>query len=452
MATPTTPAEWLPILTKRLDEQAAEARRMRSQTDGTAPVPEMSKKTKKSWVSFQREADVLFAKIACESLAQRVRPVAVSVAADPGGDTEAEAEARRIWRTSRLDVVLPDAIRDAFIVGRSFLLNARDGFGRARITFEPAELLYAELDPLDDTSVIAAVKVWRDSIAGYDFARVWLPGFRQDFARKSEERRGRIRATNSGGWEPVTDVVASDASVPVTPLLNPDGRSEFADAIPLLNRIRRGILHRIVVIWFQAQRLRGIKNLPDQTDEAGNPVEYSSLEDMFDAYPGALLDLGTAEMWEGQVTDPTPLLTAVGHDVREFASSLSVPLPAMQADAVNQSAEGALAIREAQILKADDRRARFAPAIEGSLLKALRQKLGPLFDSTVDVTFAPAHLTTHSERAAAAVQAKAAGVPWRTIMTAYLGHTPDEVDRMQEERDDETLAQAAAAAAAFPTS
>ncbi len=52
----TTPAEWLPILAKRLDGRQKRIAVNRSYANGNAPLPEMGKNTKATWVAFQKKA------------------------------------------------------------------------------------------------------------------------------------------------------------------------------------------------------------------------------------------------------------------------------------------------------------------------------------------------------------------------------------------------------------
>lgn len=437
----TTPAEWLPILTKGLDADLPRLRRLRSYTDGTHALPEMSKKTRKSWIAFQSKSRTLFGLLSCQSLAARISPLGVTV--QTGEDDEDwESVAKAIWRRSRMGVILADAILDVLIVGRAYLLSAlRDG--SPIVTAEKPEQMFAVLDPIDETTVLAAVKVWRDSTAKKDYARVWVPGFRQDFERTATTKTGAktLRQTTSGGWEASTEVVESDVSVPVSVLVNPNGEGEFENAIANLDRISLGILHRLVTTAYQAAKLRALKGgLPDPgVDADGNALPAPDWGSLLDASPGAMLDLPPGvELWEGQATDVRPLLDAVRDDIREYGAVVGTPLPSLIPDGANQSAEGALAAREVQILRAGDRATRFGPVIEGALLKALRM-IDPEFNHVIDVAFGAPHLSSPNERASAAVQAKAAGVPWRTIMRDILGYSPDQVDRMAQERDDEAL-------------
>ncbi|WP_409047057.1 phage portal protein [Microbacterium sp. HA-8] len=431
----STPAEWLPYLTKGLDAQVTENSKLRAFAAGTQPGPEMSKKARASWIRFQRFASVVYARLIAESLSSRITPTAVVIGAGDAADAGAKANA--IWRRSRLDVVLADAVEDTLIVGRAFLCAAVDSFGRAIVTFEDADRTFAVADPLDPTTLRAAVKVWRDEVTGRDYARVWTLTGRQDFIRTSTRVNSKaLRTTNSGGWEPLADEIVSDG-VPLTMLVNRGSASEFGHVLNLLDRISLGILNRLVIVAYEAFKLRYIKGLGLDPD---NPDDVAKAEALLDVSPGSILDLGDdAELHEMSSTDFRPLLEAVKDDIRELAAITSTPLSALIPDGANQSAEGALAAREAQILKALDRQRRFGPVIEGVLLKALRMELGATFDQDVEVSWMNPALSTANERTNAALQAKAVGVPFLTLATDYLGHTPEQAKAMQEAREDESL-------------
>jgi hypothetical protein len=136
------------------------------------------------------------------------------------------------------------------------------------------------------------------------------------------------------------------------------------------------------------------------------------------------------------------MLEAVKDDLREFSGTLSVPLGPMLQDAANQSAEGAAYNKEGLIFTVRDRIARWTPPLEAALEAALRVEHPDVVDPVTLTWVNPEHVSL-SEKYAAATQAKASDVPWRTRMTKILGFTAEEVDRMEVERAAEQLQLAA---------
>src|SRR5690606_38436152 len=101
-------------------------------------------------------------------------------------------------------------------------------------------------------------------------------------------------------------------------------------------------------------------------------------------------------------------------DVREHCGVTGTPMSNFLADAQNQSAEGAMNAKEAEIAKAEKRIAIFKPALEGALLDGLRVEGADVGD-TVESEFAPTAFVSFGERAQAANLAKTAGMPTRWI-------------------------------------
>jgi hypothetical protein len=68
------------------------------------------------------------------------------------------------------------------------------------------------------------------------------------------------------------------------------------------------------------------------------------------------------------------------------------------------------------------------------LIERALRVVSPDFSESVDTAFTDPTNVSTSERYDAAVKAKSADVPFRTIMTRILGFSADEVDRMEIER------------------
>jgi hypothetical protein len=60
----------------------------------------------------------------------------------------------------------------------------------------------------------------------------------------------------------------------------------------------------------------------------------------------------------------------------------------------------------------------------------------------IEVVWASPRRSSLTERAVSAVQAMAAGAPWRTVMTLFLELTPDQVALAEKERVDDMYLQA----------
>jgi hypothetical protein len=445
MAAPVTPEEWLPLLTKRLDDRRPRIDLLRSYVNGDAPLPEAGQNIRASWTAFQKKARTNFADLAVSALAERMIPNGITVGTTAGDDDRA----RQIWRENRMDVAFADTLRDMLTVSIGYMVTGRDAFGRPVVTSEKPEFMYAATDPLRPWVARAGVKVWRDDDEQRDYAYVWAvnAGMRQKFEREYwEGSPKRLIAKASGTWRAVGEPEQFTGE-PITVFDNYDSAGEFEYHTDILDRINKGMLDRLVTSAYQAFRQRAVEGgLPKNDPDTGEPIDYSAI---FAPAPGAVWDLPEGiKIWESQeaAQSITAMLMAEKDDIRDFSAVTRTPMSMLVPDGQNQSAEGSEFAKEGLVMKARDRIGRVKPPLASVLTNAIRV-LEPDFAETVDVSFAdPTHAST-AERYEAAVKAQDVGVPWRTIMIDILGFSSEKVDAMQTEREEEQLAAQLAAAA-----
>lgn len=430
---PKTPEDWLPILTAKLDNRAGAIERDRSYCNGDAPMPRMGKNVAISWESFQKKARVNYGGLAVRALKNRIRPQGVRV----GQDQELNDLARRIWRDNRLTTQFNIAINDRLETGYGYLVTGQLADGRSIITAEHPETFIAITDPLRPWITIAALKVWRDSVAKKDYAAVWADGVRQVFTRKAIDEDGNLRRRAQDNWMIDGEPQTFDGHPPVVSLERPGGVSLLRPHHDVIDSINLGKLQRLVVTAMQAFKQRGIKgDLPDK-DPDGNAIDWAKV---FEPAPGALWDLPAGiDVWESEQTDIRPLLEGEKADRRDFAAVTTTPLSVFIPDGANQSAEGAANTKENHVSLAEDEIADIAPALAMAMVYALRIESADIEDQTVEIDFAPPALVSLSEKFAAASAARAAGVPWRTCMLTIAGYTAEQVDEMEAERIAEQL-------------
>jgi hypothetical protein len=428
-----TPEQWLPILSARLDARMPRIARLRRYANGDADLPEMGKNTKDSWAAFQKKARKNVAGLVCSSLAGRTVPNGVRVGTSTTGP--AVDALKLLWRDNRLPIVFADALWNMFSVSVGYLVDGtRDG--DPIITSEPPEKVITAPDPVQPWRARAALMAWRDDDSKKDYANVWVPGLRQRFVRDSKTESGTLRGTIVGDWEIDGDPEVFTGGIPVYALENFGGMSEFEAHLDAIDAINLGKLQRLVVTALQAFKARALTGGLPETDEEGNEVDWAK-RIVFGA--GSIVDLPEGvNVWESQATDITPLLSGEKADLRDLAAIMQVPLDVFLPEGANQSGTGAANAHKGEIQKAKDRIIRATAPMEASLVNALRV-LGLDNGATVQLTWEPPEHVSLSEKAAAAVQAKAAGKTQRWIDENIWGMSPDEILAEDTERAVEQL-------------
>lgn len=438
----TTPTQWLPWLTQKLDDRQHDLTRLRSYLDGNAPLPEMGKNTRATWLAFQKKARTNYGLIACQSHANRIRVRGVRVGEDD--KSTASVTARRIARDNRLPMVVSDAVWDMLAVRVGYIVTGLGPDGKAVITAERPEQFYAEPDPLYPWRSRAAVKVWRDAVAERDHAIVWASGVKQRFTRRSATEAGpnqSVLATAVGEWHE-NGAERYTGGVPVYIFDRRDGMGLIEPHLDVLDRINAGKLQRLSIAAIQAFKQRALKKQPgvemSEVDESGNPIDWQSV---FEPAPGALWDLPAGiDIWESPSTDLTPLMNAEKADARDFAAATGTPIVMLQPDAANQSAAGAHATTQQQVDACESDISRIRLAAASAMAAALRFEGVDIGDDTVEVDFESPAWTTLGEKLDAFTKAVSSGVSIATAQKLILGWTQEQIDEDQRNRERERAA------------
>lgn len=451
-----SPEQWLTRLAQRMDNGRARLALLRSYLEGCAPLPEGADGLREAYRDFQKKARLNMAELVVEAVGERMINSGFRV-----GDTNADDdEARSIWKRNRMQIGASETRNDMLGLGCGYTMVS-PGLDGAVITSERPEQILTEHDSRRPDMVRAGLKVWRDDVEMVDTAFLHVPGAVVPFKRDSQTQvnpslpQDQVRQpipTVAGGWMPDGAPMSTGlVVVPIVPYMNRGGFGEFETHTDVLDRINFMILQRLVITAMQAYRQRATKgDLPD-VDEAGNLIDYGAL---FKPGAGSLWRLPEGvELWESQVTDITPILSAAKDDLGHLAAVTRTPVAMLMPDGQNQSAEGASFAKEGLIFKSGDRVNRASAADALTMGIALAIERGEPRPVDCEALYLPVERQSLAERYDAASKAGPAGVPWRTVMTDVLQFPADQVDRMETERaSDATLAAAfAPQARAAPT-
>lgn len=444
MAEPTTPEEWLRLLTRRADEERAHNDRMRRYVNGDAPVPEMSENTREAWARFQRTARTNWGLLIIEAVVNRMIPNGITV--DGSADSELAKQAQRIWTDNRMQSVFRNYMRYGLTYRKSYLTVWTDEQRKALIAADSPESMCVSVNPLQPWKVRAAVRWWRDLDSSRDECMVWMHGQRQKFYRDISDRRmdNGVAATppvrlSEGSWTPDGDPITTAGAPPVVVYNNPGDAGEFELHTDLIDRINRGLLERLTTSAMQAYKQRALKKekgvvLPTK-DDKGNDIDYGKL---FEPAPGVIWDLPAGvDLWESGITDITPMLNASKDDIRQLSAATRTPFPTLMPDSANQTAEGADAAKDGHVFKCGERLDEGEIGVEAAMVIAMLTEGADLGTAKVDVMFKPVDRVTLAEMYAAARDASQAGESWQSIARNILGYSPEQIaqdalDRAQE--------------------
>lgn len=458
MKTPDTDEWWIKRLSQALARRLPRLAELQCWMDGDPPLayPDASKE---AFQRLQKLARLNLAELIVNAVLYRMTPLAFRTGAE--GDDNGDAEAARIWKDNRMKTTAAEILEWMLSLSVSYgsvaQIEERGGF-RALLRSEHPTQCITEDDPDNPGFALAALKVYRDDIRGRDVAVLYRTGTDGNMATmRVAVHNGnsilpgvRTNAVSSGwqirpgSWEWLNEgeELFSD-TIPIHKFENRNGKGEFEKHIATLERINHTILQRMIIIAFQAFRQRAVKGVPN-TDEDGKEIDYT---DIFKSDPGAIWLLPeVAEFWESAQADLGPVLTSVKDDIIHLAVSSQTPLFSVVPDAANGSAEGAALQREGLLFKVDDCISRADHPLAAMMADAFAAEGDDARANIedIEVIWMSPRRSSLTERAVSAVQAMAAGAPWRTVMSKFLELSPDEIAQAEKERQEDMFLQALA--------
>lgn len=436
---PGSPGWYLKRLNGKLIEKRPHYQRLDDHYTGNVVIPALAvKAVRESFRRLMQMAKTNYAELVVEALAERTNPMGFRTGAD--GDDLDDKIAWGMWQANSLDADFGLVTRACYSMGDAYMMvgDVDPELGVPVITPEDPRQVIAEFDPVRRRKAVDGLKVFCED--DDEVAYLFLPGEVLKYRRHADPNMDPIV-----GWELDADVIELDdpTLIPIIRFANrPDmygcSRGEFEPHLGLLNRINFQILQRLEIATLQAFKQRAVKGVPN-VDRDGNAIDY---DDIFSADPGAMWILpATAEVWESGAVDLGPIRMSVQDDVQALAAVTRTPLFYLTADAANGSAEGASLSRESLIFKAKDRLVQLGESVEQTMSTAFLSAGDTVRANRSDmqVIWTPPERYSLTEKYNAAALAQSAGVPWRTIMLTILQYSPQEVERMEQERATDAL-------------
>ena len=371
-----------------------------------------------------------------------IRDFRTAAAADEFGDSKA----RDIMRANDLKLVSRDVHENMLWSGYGYLMvtpppqNAPGGTIPLMTSESPLATITAH-DPATGET-LAGLKMFRDDWDERDWAYLFLPGelhvaFKQGRSSIGVDSRFRFSA-GSWSWDEEKQDTFPGGQVPIVRFKNKGGVGEFEHHLDHLDRINDKLFNEWWIGKINGFRQRALKNLPDRDEVTGELIDYAG---MFTSSPDSLWRLpADSDIWESTVVDIGPLVNSVQKELQWLAAALSMPLQTLAPDAANQSAEGAVTLKEEQLFKIEDRRDRtegswarsmaMAFAFMGDTERADRTKIEPLWGPLQRFTL---------EQMSSAAQKSKGILPDEAIWTDIYQYPPAEIPNLRTLRGRDLL-------------
>ena len=437
--TPDSPGWWLKRCADKLAANRKEIDPLFARYEGKQPMPPELSNAPEHAQRLYRTSRTNLAELVVKSTRYRLKLRAIQTGHDSG--ETGDEDAWKAWKAAGMIVESPSIITN-MLVGRSGYALVQEHEGKVAATSEDPRQVVTVHDPVRQSVVRAAAKIFHDDDFDMDYAYLYRPGRRWVAVNPRRTRNTAARFTSSWSWsedhggaegEPLPAGFESD--VMIVRYRNDENVSEFERHADLFNRFDHLILQAMVIATLQAFKQRAIKvdpkDMPDTDPVTGEDIDYN---DVFTADPAALWKLPqTAEMWESGAVDVQPIVTMATKQLEQVSAVTFTPLSAFTPEGANQSANGASLVREGMTFKVEDKQDRIGAAHEQTADLIFRMAALDVGErEAIRAVWAPAERYSLAEKADA--WSKTTGLPYRTRLSMIFQFGPDEIARAETER------------------
>lgn len=422
-------------LLKKLAKEQPRLNLLEDYFDGNAPLPEGAEGQSRAYRRFQRKSRLNLAQLAVSAVKERMIIAGFRTGADD--DENGDVEARRLWKATNGNVKASDLHTGLLKFGKAYLMvGFPEGFDNPIMTVEDCRQMYCTVDPIDQSTVTAAVKVFKEYDVSY--AYFYYSDEIQVFQKDAD-----LNIYDASDWmfSETRSVQNPLGQIPIVKFSNADEKGEYEPYTDIIDRVNHMTLQRMVIATTQAFRQRVLRGEFPTHDQDGNEIDYNGI---LESQAGALWMIPEgADVQELGQSDMSGILQAVRADIQDFAAVTRTPMHYFHPDAANGSAEGASLAREGLVFKTEDRIDR----VTSGWSKAMSLMFSWVGDderaSLIDLEplWKPAERYSLAERADA--NAKFQDVPFRSRMALVGQFSPAAIEEMELERRGEQVFQQA---------
>jgi hypothetical protein len=424
-----TPASWLALLEKRLDERWARMSVYDAYFEGRHPMAFATAQWREQFGSLLRALNDNWCQIVVTSAARRLKVQGFRF----GSAKTADDDAWAIWQANGLDAQAKMAQKEAIKLGEAGWLVEPPMNGRRfpRITWEhPSEFIVAHA-PGDRRARLAALKRWKDDFDGYWYANLYLP------TRVFKYRSQQPAAKTTGGrinWgeRPGESNTANPLGVvPGVAICNDPslrgGNSDLAIGIPIQDAINKLCSDMVVASDFAAFRQRvmtGVE-LPPVGSEDRRKIE-AGIARMF------TVEDPDAKVFDLPATDLKNYVNAIEMFIQHLAAQTNTPPHYLLGNMVNISGEALTAAESGLVSKVEDKKDPFGEAHE-DMMRLAFLAMGDEERANADdaeTLWAPSERRSFAEVVDGATKLASMGFPVETV-AEELGWSPQRIARVK---------------------
>lgn len=430
------------FLLARLRLQRARCSNLWGWYHGEQDLPAVDARYRPAYRLLLEIARTPWARLVVDTIAERLHVQGFRSGLLPAANEELEAAAWSVFQTSSLDADEWQVYVEALICGDGYVSVAREEEEPTRVSPESGFEVTHLAAPGNRRAVASALKLCPTTWTGTTWAcELYRPeGTYRWLLALESPLDGFLAPVDSAArkeiatlpWEEDDPFFTENALgvVPIVPFENRStvlggGVSELEDCIPILRRIDKLTLDKLLTSETASFRQRWATGLEVPRDEDGNPVEpYKAAVDRLWVSEDERTKFGSFE-----ASELGPYLTAIDAEIAALAAISRVPSHYLlqQSLANPPSAESLIASESGLVAKVRERQRRFGEAWERAIRLALA------FEGTVspeasalEVVWADAEMRNPAQVADAAVKLSSVGVP-RSAVWEYIGATPEQL-------------------------
>lgn len=408
--------------TKLTDEQPR-LNKLDSYWKGEQAAAFLSPKSSAAIGDRLRSLCVNYPRLAVTSIADRLRLTGFII----GDAREPDAELWKLWRRNGMVEGQNEAIKDALVYGRGYVVVWAGPYG-PRITVESPRQMTVRRDPAT-REIVDGLKRWQAD--GYGYCTLYTAEQITTYKTKNKVSEG-WENIGAGHWEQLGEAVPNPLGVPPIGqilnrdrLLDFDGVSEMSGILDLTDALNKILLDALITSEDYARPRRWATGLEIVEDDEGNPINPFSDDARRvwsnEASEGKFGQFAQADM-SGFETMANLLICQIGA-VKGLPShyiGLQTDQPP-SADAI-RSAEASLVSHAHALIRMFG--ADFAWIV--ALVVAVRDGVDP---HSVDVqpVFANPETRTQAQASDSAAKLAGIGVPLEYLLTEELGYDPEKV-------------------------